>query len=193
MENIVLTVHLIISFCLIAIVLIQRSEGGGLGIGGGGGPMGGRPTITPLGKLTWLFGVAFLITSITMTVFAARNATGGSVLDDADLSPLTPPTAPSDGLPADDVMLPPVLPGQSSDDAAPDVPADAQPTPDEAVDDTPSGNSATEAQTPEPTPTPTPTPEVPSSPAQSEAQPEPESNNTSTQDMPSRDAPKQGE
>ena len=102
MENIVLTVHLIIALCLIGVVLIQRSEGGGLGIGGGGGAMGGRPAISPLGKLTWLFGVAFVITSISLTVIAAQNASGGSVLDDDSLLPPISNEAPSDSL------LPPV-------------------------------------------------------------------------------------
>ena len=106
MENIVLTVHLIIALCLIGIVLIQRSEGGGLGIGGGGGggAMSGRPAVTALGKLTWAFGIAFVITSITLTVLAAQNATGGSVLDGDGL---LPPAA-SESLPAaDDIILPP--------------------------------------------------------------------------------------
>ncbi|MCY4180392.1 MAG: preprotein translocase subunit SecG [Litoreibacter sp.] len=103
MENIVLIVHLIIALCLIFIVLIQRSEGGGLGIGGGGGgAMSGRPAVTALGKLTWLFGVAFVCTSITLTVLAAQNATGGSVLDGSDLLP--PPA--QDAAPRD-ILLPP--------------------------------------------------------------------------------------
>jgi preprotein translocase subunit SecG len=104
MENIVLTVHLIIALCLIGIVLVQRSEGGGLGIGGGGGgAMTGRPAVTALGKLTWVFGVAFVITSITLTVLAAQNATGGSVLDDDALLPPAADTVPA----ADDIILPP--------------------------------------------------------------------------------------
>ena len=104
MENIVLTVHLIISLCLIGIVLIQRSEGGGLGIGGGGGggAMSGRPGISALGKLTWFFGVAFVITSITLTILAAQNAGGGI---DLDALPLPPVDAPASG----DTLLPPSL------------------------------------------------------------------------------------
>jgi preprotein translocase subunit SecG len=105
MENIVLTVHLIIALCLIGVVLVQRSEGGGLGIGGGGGggAMSGRPGISALGKLTWLFGVAFVITSITLTVLAAQN-NGGSVLDgDIELAPQTAPLVP----PAGEGLLPP--------------------------------------------------------------------------------------
>ena len=42
MENVVLTVHLILALLLIGVVLLQRSEGGGLGMGGGGGFMTNR-------------------------------------------------------------------------------------------------------------------------------------------------------
>lgn len=107
LQNIVLTVHLIISMCLIVIVLVQRSEGGGLGIGGGGGggAMTGRPGISALGKLTWLFGVAFVITSITLTVMAGRSASGGSILD----GDLTVPQASTEA-PAGEALLPPTLP-----------------------------------------------------------------------------------
>lgn len=107
MENIILTVHLIVALCLIALVLIQRSEGGGLGIGGGGGggTMSGRPAISALGKVTWVFGIAFVITSITLTVFATRNAGGGSVLDgNATVA------APAIEAPSGDALLPPTLP-----------------------------------------------------------------------------------
>lgn len=106
-QNIVLTVHLIISLCLIIVVLVQRSEGGGLGIGGGGGggAMTGRPGISALGKMTWVFGVAFVITSITLTVMAGRTASGGSVLDGNALLPPSTTEAP-----AGDALLPPTLP-----------------------------------------------------------------------------------
>jgi preprotein translocase subunit SecG len=114
MENIILTVHLIIALSLILIVLIQRSEGGGLGMGGGGGggAMSGRPGVSALGKLTWVFGVAFVITSISMTVIATQNAGGGSVLDGAELLPPAAVEAPAgdDLLPptvADDPLAPP--------------------------------------------------------------------------------------
>ena len=86
MLNIILTVHLIIALGLISIVLIQRSEGGGLGIGGGGssGGMTGRPGITALGKVTWVLGIAFVITSITLTVLASQNSKDSSILDGLD-------------------------------------------------------------------------------------------------------------
>ncbi|MCV2882592.1 preprotein translocase subunit SecG [Actibacterium sp. XHP0104] len=82
MENVILIVHLILALCLIGIVLLQRSEGGGLGMGGGGGGvMSSRSTATALGKLTWLFAIAFIITSIGLTVIAADKSSDSSVLD----------------------------------------------------------------------------------------------------------------
>ena len=82
MENVVLIVHLILALALVGVVLLQRSEGGGLGMGGGGGGvMTGRAAATALAKLTWLFAIAFICTSITLTIFAARDAAGTSVID----------------------------------------------------------------------------------------------------------------
>ena len=81
MENVILVIHLILAICLIGVVLLQRSEGGGLGMGGGGGVMTGRQAATALGKLTWAFAIAFLITSITLTIIATRNSAGASLLD----------------------------------------------------------------------------------------------------------------
>jgi len=82
MENVVLIIHLLLAFALIAVVLLQRSEGGGLGMGGGGaGVMSGRGAATALGKVTWVLGAAFVVTSISLTIIAAQNAAGGSVVD----------------------------------------------------------------------------------------------------------------
>ncbi|CUH40631.1 Preprotein translocase band 1 subunit [Jannaschia seosinensis] len=98
MENVILVIHLILALCLIGIVLLQRSEGGGLGMGGGGGGvMTGRQAATAMTKLTWAFAVAFLVTSVTLTILAAQNATGGSVIDrlpaeaTSDDAPTPPP------------------------------------------------------------------------------------------------------
>lgn len=107
MENIILVVHLILAVCLIGVVLLQRSEGGGLGLGGGGGVMSGRQAATALGKLTWAFAIAFLATSITLTIIAAQNSAGSSVLDRIGAGTATEG---GDGLalpPASD-LLPPV-------------------------------------------------------------------------------------
>ncbi len=107
MENVILVVHLILAICLIGVVLLQRSEGGGLGMGGGGGVMSGRQAATALGKLTWAFAIAFLVTSVTLTVIAAQNSAGSSLLD--DLGGLPDATGDTEGtaLPPADSLLPP--------------------------------------------------------------------------------------
>ncbi len=90
MENVILTVHLILALLLIGVVLLQRSEGGGLGMGGGGGSggvMSGRQAANALSKLTWIFAAAFIATSLTLTVLAARDAATGSVVDQFNAGP----------------------------------------------------------------------------------------------------------
>ena len=83
MSNVTLVIHLILALVLICVVLLQRSEGGGLGIGGGGGGgvMSGRQAATALGKLTWVCAVAFLCTSLALTILTAREQAGDSVLE----------------------------------------------------------------------------------------------------------------
>lgn len=108
MQNVVLVVHLILALCLIGIVLMQRSEGGGLGLGGGSGVMSGRGVTSALGKLTWAFAAAFIATSITLTVLAAQQSAGTSVLDRF-------------GAPA--ASTAPVAPGLSEGDLLPPAPA----------------------------------------------------------------------
>lgn len=111
MENVILIVHLILALCLIGIVLLQRNEGGGLGMGGGGA-ITGRTPATPLGKLTWLFAICFIATSITLTIIAAKNAAGTSVVDRiGGRQPATeqeaPPGMPAPALPEGQDLLPP--------------------------------------------------------------------------------------
>ncbi len=107
MQNVVLVVHLILALCLIAIVLFQRSEGGGLGIGGGN-PMSGRAQANPLSKVTWAFAVAFLVTSMTLTILAARLAETDSVLERLGSEVPAESEATESPLAGDD-LLPPIL------------------------------------------------------------------------------------
>lgn len=81
MENVVLIIHLILALSLIGTVLLQRSEGGGLGMGGGGGATGGRPAPTAMSKFTWALAAAFIATSIALTLIAAEKSAGSSVVD----------------------------------------------------------------------------------------------------------------
>lgn len=81
MQNIVLTVHLIIAVLLTGAVLLQRSEGGGLGMGGGSGVMTGRQAANAMTRITWVLGIALFVTSIALTVIAARESSTGSIMD----------------------------------------------------------------------------------------------------------------
>jgi preprotein translocase subunit SecG len=120
MQNVVLIVHLILAVCLIGVVLLQRSEGGALGIGGGGGGLvSQRGAATALSKVTWALAIGFLITSISLTILAGGGDTG-SVVDTAPVDaeggvqlPELPDTLPfgSDLLPPADAV-PPAEPAQ---------------------------------------------------------------------------------
>ena len=72
MEAVVLVIHLIIAVAIIISVLLQQSEGGGLGIGGGG--LGNfasqRSTTNFMTKLTTILGIAFVATSLTLAILA---------------------------------------------------------------------------------------------------------------------------
>lgn len=81
MQNVIFLIHLLITLVLACVVLLQRSEGAGLGPGGGGGSTGARPPVTALGKLTWALGIGLCTTSLILTVIATSNSTGGSVLE----------------------------------------------------------------------------------------------------------------
>ena len=119
MENVVLIIHLLLALALIGVVLLQRSEGGGLGMGGGGGggAMTGRAAATALGKITWALAIAFIATSITLTILAAQKSAGSSVLDRITDAPAPAPGEPD--LPdAGGSLLPP-----AADDTAPLTPS----------------------------------------------------------------------
>ncbi|MFP4275527.1 MAG: preprotein translocase subunit SecG [Paracoccaceae bacterium] len=121
MENVVLIIHLLLALALIGVVLMQRSEGGGLGMGGGGGGVvTGRAAATALGKLTWILAIAFIITSITLTIIAAQRSAGSSVVDRLGIGGEAAEEGDDDApaLPDTDGLLPP----PASDDDAPLVP-----------------------------------------------------------------------
>jgi preprotein translocase subunit SecG len=122
MENVILIVHLLLALGLIGVVLLQRSEGGGLGIGGGGGAMSQRAPLSALGKVTWILAIAFICTSITLTVIAASNSAGTSLLDRlGDAPPAATQPAPGIGdIDTDSLLPPPSAEGVDAD--APLVP-----------------------------------------------------------------------
>lgn len=115
MENVVLIIHLLLALGLIIVVLMQRSEGGGLGMGsGGGGATAGRSAATALGKVTWVLAIAFIITSMTLTIFAAQRASGTSVIDRLGGSA---PVSEDAGEPAESPLGSDLLPPTAGDDA----------------------------------------------------------------------------
>ncbi|WP_282094232.1 preprotein translocase subunit SecG [Epibacterium ulvae] len=119
MENVVLIIHLLLALGLIAAVLLQRSEGGGLGMGGGGGgAVSGRAAATALTKLTWILAIAFIFTSITLTVISAQKSSGSSVFDGSLLPPSDTGTPAAPSIPLGSDLLPP-----SAADSAPLVPS----------------------------------------------------------------------
>jgi preprotein translocase subunit SecG len=81
MQTILITFHLIIVVALVGVVLLQRSEGGALGIGGGGGFMTGRGQANALTRATAILGTLFFITSLALTVMANLGRAPKSIFD----------------------------------------------------------------------------------------------------------------
>jgi preprotein translocase subunit SecG len=110
MQTILITFHLIVVVALVGVVLLQRSEGGALGIGGGGF-MTGRGQANALTRATAILGTIFFITSLALTVMAnmgrapksifdgvappSQTAPGGSVLDQLKQMEERQPQAPA--------------------------------------------------------------------------------------------------
>lgn len=97
MATIILTIHLILAIALVIAVLLQRSEGGALGIGGGGGGglMTGRAQANMLTRATAILAAAFMATSLLLAVMASHNRQPRSVLDQGVPSAPTAPASPS--------------------------------------------------------------------------------------------------
>ncbi len=88
MTSVLLVIHLMLALAMIGTVLLQRSEGGALGIGGGGGGGGmggllsGRGTANLLTRTTAILAAGFMITSLSLTILAASNRAPRSILED---------------------------------------------------------------------------------------------------------------
>lgn len=165
MENVILTVHLILAVMLAGVVLLQRSEGGGLGMGGGGGAgggvMSGRQAANVLTRVTWILGVAIFATSIALTILAARQANNSSIMD--QFGGQAPTEAPATGLPGLPAYTPPPsTAGNPLTPPSPDAATDA-PATDAAV--TPAPAAQTPAEAPATAPADALTPPAPEAPA----------------------------
>ena len=109
MATVVLVIHLLIALTMIGVILMQRSEGGGLGIGGGGmgGMMTARSSANLLTRTTAILAGCFMVTSITLAVMAGTESRQHSIIE----------TMPVDG------------PAPAPNAAVPAVPTPVAPTP----------------------------------------------------------------
>lgn len=115
MQTVLIVIHLMIVLALVGVVLIQRSEGGGLGVGGGSGFMSARGTANALTRTTAILATLFFVTSLTLGILAryesrptdildripATQGTGNGILDSLGPAPAgNPSQAPAnDGVP----------------------------------------------------------------------------------------------
>jgi preprotein translocase subunit SecG len=84
MMTVLLVLHLFVTLALIAVVLLQRSEGGGLGIGssqGMGSFMTGRGTANLLTRTTGVLATLFMVLALAMALLGRGQAQRGSILD----------------------------------------------------------------------------------------------------------------
>ncbi len=87
MTTVILVIHLLLAIAMVGAVLLQRSEGGGLGMGGGGGGGGmggfmtGRETANLLTRVTAVLAALFFSTSLTLAIMAGGDRQTRSILD----------------------------------------------------------------------------------------------------------------
>ena len=120
MTTVLLIIHLFVTLALIGVVLIQRSEGGGLGIGssqGMGSFMSGRGTANLLTRTTAILATIFMVLSLVLALLSRGTSVSTSILD-------TPPPVSAPAQPAP----PSGSPAPMTAPAAP-TPAPAAPTP----------------------------------------------------------------
>jgi len=101
MQTVVIVVHLMIVATLIATVLLQKSEGGGLGMGGGAGFMSSRGTANLLSRTTAILAVGFFATSLLLSWLAGYDRKPSSIIGTpasqsqpaGPATPISPPTS----------------------------------------------------------------------------------------------------
>ena len=134
MQAVLIIVHLLVAMGLIFVVLLQRSEGGALGMGGGGSGLGGlfspRGAASTLTRTTAILGLVFFVTSMSLTLLSLGARRPGSILNQvapgqtAPVNPNGPPVLPSAApptLPSANPPAPGTLPPAAP--AAPSLPA----------------------------------------------------------------------
>lgn len=131
MANVLLVIQLLISIVLTFLILIQRSEGGALGIGGGGGGgglMSGRSATNSIVKATALLGGLFIINAMMLSVVFNKENQSTSIIDVTNAeAPLTiTPEASEETNPLDDAIQAP-----AAVEGTPQIATDAEAAPSE--------------------------------------------------------------
>jgi|ERR1700693_2775778 preprotein translocase subunit SecG len=101
MQTVVIVIHLMIVAVLIGTVLLQKSEGGGLGMGGGAGFMSSRGTANLLSRTTAVLAAGFFLTSLLLSWIASYDRKPASIIgiqpasqsQPAGATPVAPPTS----------------------------------------------------------------------------------------------------
>jgi preprotein translocase subunit SecG len=113
--GVLLTINIIVCIALIGVVLMQRSEGGALGMGGGGGGfMTARGAGDLLTRTTWILFSIFLIISLALTILTGRMGSSNSVVDRLKLDGLDSKTLNAAPLPAGPTAPAPTLPAPAA-------------------------------------------------------------------------------
>src|SRR6516164_7048145 len=107
-----LVIHILIAISLVGVILLQKSEGGALGMGGGGmsGFMNGRSTANLLTRTTAILAVLFMVTSLSLVWFSNRDRAPRSIIEEGAPPAPAAPVAPAAPAP----QTPPAEPSQPS-------------------------------------------------------------------------------
>ncbi|HTZ80978.1 MAG TPA: preprotein translocase subunit SecG [Stellaceae bacterium] len=125
MQTVLLVIHLLVAVALVGSVLLQKSEGGALGMGGGGmsGFMTGRSTANLLTRTTAILAAVFFATSVALVLIATHRGPARSLMETpASSGPLAPVPAPAVPAPSTAPAAP--TPAQPAAPAAPAAPAE---------------------------------------------------------------------
>ena len=95
MQHVIIVIHLMLVLAMIGVVLLQRSEGGGLGIGSTGGFMTSRGTANVLTRATAILAGLFFLTSLTLSILAGTNRKPTSILQGGSQNAPTAPGTPT--------------------------------------------------------------------------------------------------
>jgi preprotein translocase subunit SecG len=80
MHTVIIVVHLMLVLAMIGVIMLQKSEGGGLGIGSSGGFMTSRGTANVLTRATAILAAGFFITSLFLSIIAGHSRAPTSII-----------------------------------------------------------------------------------------------------------------